>query len=433
MESLPVDVLALMGLDMPSLAALACTSRTMRDSVADVMCRQGLALPEQYVVSALAHPRFGAMRSLCLNGPCRPHSMAASPVPVPRDWPCLRDLHLRACRPYDPQFWTLIATRAPNLARLVVEPVFHIPNYNVVMDSCDRMMRALPSLPHLTTLSVCGTGLALSQTPCEIEGRLPAIRHLTITGRQLYPRIDAPLDTAVLEESDVPCVGMVQGLGPSAHGMSQLTWSVPIATWIPVAPTLSRFCCLTRLDVTVRNIRCVGSLGLALETLGHVPASLTHLAVSLEFGLLSGEDPFVDFDVAPLRHLGILKELAVCLTFPTQGCGPLVSHLLGVPASSPTSSLQRATLRALHGPADRLKHVRDVAYDEEQADPEDSEMILLEEEIEDIEANAVVPTDFVVEALTRFPHTHFVVDGFNLDDVCRHARLSHVPPNPAFF
>ena len=222
-------------------------------------------------------------------------------------------------------------------------------------------------------------------------------------------------------------VGMVQGLGPSAHGMSQLAWSVPVATWLSAAPTLSRFAVLTRLDVAIRTIRCVGSLALALETLGHVPASVTHLEISLDFERMSGDDPVLDFEVAPLEHLVKLQDLCVRLTFPTQGCGALVSHLLGVPAAA-AQHLRQARLHAQEGPADRLKRVRNAAYVEEDADPEDSGMIELDEEIDAIEEHAVVPTDFVLEGLTRFPHTHFVIDGFHLDDACRHARLSHVLP-----
>jgi hypothetical protein len=352
--------------------------------------------------------------------------MAPSPIPVPQSWPSLRSLKLRDARPYDPQFWNLVASRAPNLTSLVVHPVFHIPNYTVVLDSCARLVNSLDALPGLDTLEIRGTGIALSLTPCTCTGRMSFVRHLTITGRQFYPHVDAPLDTAVLEEPEVAHVGIVEGLGLSAHGMSQLAWSVPVATWLSAAPTLSRFAALTRLNVAIRTIRCPDSLALALDMLGRVPSSVTHLEISLEFERMSGDDPVLDFDVAPLEHLVNLQDLCVRLTCPTRGCGPLVSHLLGVPSSA-SQHLRRARLHAQEGPADRLKRVRDAAYEEDEADPEDSGMIELEEEIYAIEERAVVPTDFVLEALTRFPHTHFVMEGFRLDDTCRHARLSHVP------
>ena len=439
MESLTADLVGLMRLDRASLGALACTSTTMRQTVADVWCSRGITIRERHL-PCISHARFAGLRSLAVVGPSQPHTAAPTPAPVPRGMPSLHTLRLVHTRPYGPGFWATLFERAPALDSLEIHPVFYGVNYCDCLVGCMEMLRG--GADRLTSLVVRGDGLAWNGLAwgAREDGRKPPtfdafnmnkvvagmatvtfarLRDLTITGRQFFPSVDAPLVRATLEEASnaTNATTMVHRLGPLARRhLESLVWSVPAAQL--AFPVLAA---LHTLDLSLRDLTHPPAFDAAMNTLSHVPASLTSLSLSLDFHYMSGEDPPLRFDVAPLAHLRGLHTLAVRLSFPTRDCGHLFSALLGLPPGT----LRRVTLEAEGGPADRLKNVRDLML-EDECDPEDDQFWELQEEIDELEHACKVPLLHLHAGAAAFPMAQFCVKGFQLTFPCTHPRVTHV-------
>lgn len=423
MLALPVDLLALLPLDRTSLARLACTCTGLRDAVAEVECIRGVTVAETRM-ARLAHPRYEPLTSLCVVGPSQPWSTLPSPVPVPQPMPYLRTLRLHNCRPQSAEFWDAVLDRAPKLAELAVCPVFYGVNYEAILTSCADMMRLLTDLRGLTRLELRGSGLVLwGRRCCDTTTamgkafaagaamasmpivRLPELRELVVTGQQLCPAVDASLRSAILEEPNDAC--MLDRLGPAARlALEDLDWSAP-AHRLVQPTTLTTLTNLRTLDVTARGIRTPAAFDDVLRSLSHVPPGLTCLTVRLDFSRMSGEDPTLRYDVAPLSHLARLTRIEVQVSFATRGCGALLTGLLGLP-----QTVARATVRAEDGPAESLRDAWN-AWCADDADPEGPEMMELAAEIAQLERACQLPGDVVRRASHNFPHTAFEILGFH--------------------
>lgn len=420
MENLPPDLAALLPLGKTAWATLACASRSMRDLVAHVRCLQGATVREQWIF-ALQHPRYEQMTTLRVLAPSQPYTARPSPVPVPRQMPSLRALHLKHCRPCDERFWAVVVDRAPRLQELVVSPMFFGANYASVLRSCVGMLRQAERLGGLTRLEVRGDGmanvhrrdaaLAVQEMRDMDVVRFPLLHRLVITGQQFFPAMDAPLRDATFEEPNQVGVRMVDRVGRFDQ-LRRLSWRVA-PSHLPVP---GRFDGLENLQLRVRRIRCESEFDSVMSDLAHLPTTLKALDLHLDFQSMSGEDPALSYERRPLQALHRLERLAVRVPFPTQGFGALVSGLLG----APPGALRDATIEALGGPADRLRNVLDVMLGDD-ADPESEDVLQLEEEIEALEVACRLRTEDVHAALSNFQGTMFVLRG--MPDVPCHARI----------
>lgn len=405
---LPPDVVELVvaRLDVATRAAAACVCRALRDAAAAVRCRNGVAV-HQRSLDMLLPARYERMSSLHVVGhrhhPYQPHR-----CPVPRPMPLLRELEVEGCRV---PCWAEVAARAPALRALVVRPAFGCETYCSQLESCADLLARAPAW-ELTRLELRGDGPVLwtagpttrahdalrSMPPT----RLPRLRELAVTGRQLSPAVDGPVRVATLEDPDDPAASMLARLGPlAAPALERLAWSVPPAG-LSLLGALHAFSELRDLDLGLRDLRRVDTHALA-----GLPAGLTRLGLAFDLSRMAGLDPEVAWDAAPLAHLEALRELSVTLSFPTRGCDSLVTGLLGAPGTR----LRVARVTAEQGPAwPQRAELLDLAANPEFDDPDVVEEI--EAEIEEIEAACRLRDDCLATARARFPAATLEVAGF---------------------
>lgn len=413
---LPHDVVALMPLAQRDLAALACVSRGMRDTVTSVRCRRGIALPERWA-HVLRREGYAGLVALCVVGPSQPPCTAPSPQPVQRPLPQLTSLRMRHCRPVA-AFWADTLRLAPRLTHVALEPWFSPATYRPILESCVALVTE--GARQLTRLEIRGRGMALwgwsgaePHTPVgqgflmndvlrRTDVHMSALRHVEITGRQFFVGLDAPVQRAVLEEPDEAGSSMVERLGPCARReLRALDLSVPALK----LPLRLDFGALDTLHIRVRDIVSESSFARAVDALSHVPPTVTCLGLTLEFERLDCDEE-LEYDRAPLAHASELRRLDLTVSFPTPGCADLLTGLLGC-----TERVEHVRLEAAHAAAHHLVAARDAMYEDDDADPNDEDMWDLEADIERLQDDAVVVWADVETALARFPRAAFEIHG----------------------
>ncbi len=421
MDTLPADVVELVAahLDVGARAAAACACRALRDAAAAVRCKNGVVVHERNV-DMLWPARYSRMSTMRVVGSLQPYTSTPSPCPVPRFMPQLRELVLEGCRV---PCWAQAVARAPGLRSLVVRPTFGCLTYRAHLKSCLDLMSRAASWS-LTRLELRGdNGPVLYGCPLSAQDatatvhdamwrmlpvRLPELKELAITGRQLFPAVDAPLQVAALDDPDDPAASMVARMGSLARPtLHRLAWSLSSAS-VTLLRGLHAFAALRDLHLAVRDVWHADVFAASTGALAHLPAGLTRL--SLEFGMdrMAGLDPELRCDVCPLQHLAGLRELAVTLSFPARGCEHLLTGLLGAP---PT--LRVARIYAAHGPAwPQRAELLDLVATPEFDDPDVIDA--LELEIEEIEAACRLGAHCLDAARARFPAVSLDVRGFDL-------------------
>lgn len=429
MESLPLDVLDRIPLDNLAQGALACTSTSFRDAIAALRCRRGVCIFERHA-RCFQSPRYQALETLLVKGPTQPLSTAPSPPPLAQVFPRLASLTLVYCRPFPSTFWDALFANAPALKSLVVRPVLYGMNYAATINSLMRLLRS-EGAHRLDTLEIMGDGLVVwsrsfgvpPDTPMEQAYASNAamkaspmihfsgLRVLTITGRQFYPSLDAPLEKATLQEPWEDAL-LLDRMGPTARNtLKSLRYELSIDR-LGAVRHLQTFTVLKHLDIAFVSLHIPRHFDAALQSLALLPPCLEDLHVNLGFMRFLGEDVVLDYDTSPLRHLARLRHLHFTVSYATPNCAPLFVNLLGTRA--PT--LDRVTLKATHGAADRLKEMRDRLCEDEFFEYEyNADLDRLHDRIKEVEDASRVPRADMETALERFPHATFCVRGFECE------------------
>lgn len=440
LHSLPVDVLGLFGLDAPSKTALACCCTAMRDAVAELGCCKGIVIREDnlHLLARSRYANLTKLRILKLNW--YNQYSAPSPPPVPRPMPRLGRLEMVNCRPFERDFWDTAFERAPSLHTVVIEPVYYVRTYRAVLEGCVGLLRVGGErLRHLEirghhTMMWSGAGLdpdspmgqafALINDISGVTFRMPRLRRLVLTGGQFTPNIDAPnLESAVIEESGDPAVCVLGRIQPRGTVVS-LEWKQPHSKLVPFPPG---FDSLRHLRLELSNIAGPNTFRVVLESLQHVPNTLTSLAVDLKMPFVYEAIPMLKYDahgILPLKHLTSLTCFSLTVDFLMPPCASFVADLLGIPDVAP---LQAVELLAVWDPlaADKrtLRELED--------DPEEDEHIEAIGELEDaivtFERACTVPATHVLDVVTRFPRMHLTHD-FPVSPAVSHPRVTTRTP-----
>ena len=428
MESLPCELVGRLPVDQGSLASLACASKSMRRAVTDAWTFRAVRLSEDHIG---AMHRLSA-RHLVVTGPRRPGAPPSrpSPAPVPRPSPALASLELRDARVYSDDFWTDVFAKAPALVEVVVHPVFFPDTFDMTLRSCFCLMRL--GCDRLERLEVRGSGypLCFPSVTTAPSFAFPRLVHLAVTGPQVCAGIDAPLlESAVLEETNFMFRApnnrspwAVRRLSDHTKGaIKRLVWSTPVYK-VPLPPG---FAALVDLDVAVRDIRTPYEFSQALASMRHVPPTVAHLRITLEFSTMRWDCCPLDYDVPVLAHLPALEVLEVVVSFPSPGVGGLVRTMLG----ARPRPLRRVSLRALGGPAESHESLlREMHGD--GVDPEASEVEDLELVIASVHLACMVPSADARAAMATFARAAVELRGLPTTHPVPHPRLSVLPLVP---
>lgn len=394
MERLLSDVFDLLPLNRRDLGCVALVSTKLRDTVREVRQRKGSARGVDAYIDALAGPRFQALESLhltCLDIHADP------PVPVPRDMPRLRSLRVENFKP-TPGVWALVASRAPALVSLRLQPVYTTRNQETVHAGIEALL-ASDLAARLVKLHIRGLGLGSWSEEVEAVS-LPRVTDLALTRCSVAVRpggLHAP-------SLRVACLDRPQQLSErSRRGVTALTWpDVRRHRWAHAGFDALESLTLLFLDLSEHD-----TPGL-MESLRVLPASLRALTVRLDFWRLSGTDPKFRFGATtpPLTHMRGLRDLSVIMSFPVAGTEDLLTGgLLGAP-----TTLRHVTLQAPDHPAKALQHEYE-AYLADGGD-NDAELEYLQAEIWRLDRRRRLAGEAVRAALAAFPHAHFSFRGF---------------------
>lgn len=424
-ETLPHHILDALPLSDQDLCSLSLVSRALRDSVAAVRCIRGISIDQRHI-TCLLHDRYTNMTRLTIRG----KTAQAPHVLVPRHAPWLTTLVMRpGWMPDDPKVWATVFHNAPRLTSLKLHPNFHWDNYaNDLLTLARVASLGAGQLTHLhfegsrpNRLRYMAPGCMTAREQdiipaivalCTAEPiHLPHLRTLSISGGQAFLAVDAPLVDATIEEPKDATKGWctVPRLGATARAtLETLSWTVPAG----LRASLFAFEKLRCLKVYIEDIHTARDFELELEALSCLPSGLVDLTVGLGFDTLMGKDAELRFDVEPLSHLRNLKDIWVVVSFPTPGSTDLVRGLLGVPKCAP---LKRIWIMCNEGAASDLK-MEYASLLREDADPDDTTMIELMEDIQEREEDSTLITEDVLDLLAAFPSAKVRLAGFHVYD-----------------
>lgn len=430
METLPAELVGLLPVDQVSLASLACTSTSMRRTVSASWTFREVRVSEDRVVEVMN--RVSA-RNLVVVGPVPDSpwgswSPSPSPVPTPRHSPALKSLVLLTARVYSSHFWARLFVAAPALVDVTVHPVFFPDTFVQSRDACWGLM--VQGADRLERLEIRGRGcennFAGTYEPPSLA-TFPRLEHLAVTGipsvrssrRVAAFDIDAPLLESAEQGSFIAL--SIELSERTRRAVTRLVWSTPVLkAWLPVG-----FSSLVDLDVT-RDIGTLGEFDGVLDSLRHVPPTVTRLRVTLNFPHIQWECPWLDYGVDVLSHLTSLEVLEVVVSFPTPRVGVLVRRLLG----ARPSHLRRVSLRALTASTEAhdavLQEMRDA-----DADPEGPDVTDLELVITSMRHGCLVPADDVRACLASFARANVEMHGLPVSSPVAlpgpHPRLCEFP------
>jgi len=415
LDHMPSEVLGRLPLSQSSLATLACVNTTLRKLVAQAWGYRHVVVAETFV-GHVTH--LGAL-ALTVTGPSRPCTVHPSPCPVPTSTTSLRLLELTHARVYTVEFWATVLYNAPNLTDVIVHPLMLGDHFDESVVACYALMRL--GADRLRRLEIRGIGFPLCRHSSQRVLAAPLIRFpklhtLVLTGRQLHPFVEAPcLVNAHVEETNTMPKVLYRMTGPTRGTLVRLQWVTPVDKLpLPHMPSLRV------VDLAIRDIRTPSEFRTTLASLRALPPTLTSLRVTLDFHSMMLECPLLDWGSDALTHLAELERLDIRVSFPTPRVGVLVRDLLGA-SSIPT--LRHVSLHALAGPAEAHKSLRAEMSDED-ADPEDPDVVDLDLVIASIEGSCRLPVEDIRACLQSLTHTRLDIRGFALTATpCRMPRL----------